>query len=218
MSHTWASLVAQTVKNLPVMLVIQVWSLGQENTLEEGLNTPVFLPGEFHGQRSLAGYSPKSPWGHKESDSTERLTHMSHTYITCLFLFGVILWNACLTKSNQVIRPFSGSDVFVVAPSVGKCASLIGKQRNIPSFFLLLLWALDSVYKILINTHINRVLDILPSIWEGIKPFLKCTQNKMQKQKKSQEHRWQTRGYLPFALPHPEMTISGTYRCKFYLN
>ena len=24
--------------------------------------TPVFLPGEFHGQRSLAGYSP---WGHK---------------------------------------------------------------------------------------------------------------------------------------------------------
>ena len=30
--------------------------------------TPVFLPGEFHGQRSLAGYSP---WGHKESDMTE---------------------------------------------------------------------------------------------------------------------------------------------------
>ena len=29
---------------------------------------PVFLPGEFHGQRSLAGYSP---WGHKESDLTE---------------------------------------------------------------------------------------------------------------------------------------------------
>ena len=33
--------------------------------------TPVFLPGEFHGQRSLVGYSP---WGHKESDTTE---HMS---------------------------------------------------------------------------------------------------------------------------------------------
>ena len=32
--------------------------------------TPVFLPGEFHGQRSLMGYSP---WGHKESDMTERL-------------------------------------------------------------------------------------------------------------------------------------------------
>ena len=35
------------------------------------LPTPVFLPGEFHGQRSLAGYSP---WGHKESDTTEQLT------------------------------------------------------------------------------------------------------------------------------------------------
>ena len=33
--------------------------------------TPVFLPGEFHGQRSLVGYSP---WGGKESDTTERLT------------------------------------------------------------------------------------------------------------------------------------------------
>ena len=32
---------------------------------------PVFLPGEFHGQRSLDGYSP---WGHKESDTTEWLT------------------------------------------------------------------------------------------------------------------------------------------------
>ena len=29
--------------------------------------TPIFLPGEFHGQRSLAGYSP---WGYKESDTT----------------------------------------------------------------------------------------------------------------------------------------------------
>ena len=32
--------------------------------------TPVLLPGEYHGGRSLVGYSP---WGHKESDTTERL-------------------------------------------------------------------------------------------------------------------------------------------------
>ena len=31
----------------------------------------VFFPGEVHGQRSLADYSP---WGHKELDTTERLT------------------------------------------------------------------------------------------------------------------------------------------------
>ena len=38
--------------------------------------TPVFLPGESHGQRSLEGYS--RPWGHKESDTIEQLiyTHM----------------------------------------------------------------------------------------------------------------------------------------------
>ena len=34
--------------------------------------TPVFLPEEFHGQRSLVSYSP---WGHEQSDMTERLTH-----------------------------------------------------------------------------------------------------------------------------------------------
>ena len=33
--------------------------------------TPIFLPGKFHGERSLVGYSP---WGHKESDMTERLS------------------------------------------------------------------------------------------------------------------------------------------------
>ena len=32
--------------------------------------TPVLLPGEAHGQRSLAGYSP---WGRKESDTTQQL-------------------------------------------------------------------------------------------------------------------------------------------------
>ena len=41
-------------------------------SLEEGRQpTPVLLPGESHGQRSLVGYSP---WGCKESDTTERLS------------------------------------------------------------------------------------------------------------------------------------------------
>ena len=34
-------------------------------------HTPVFFPGKFHGQRSLAGYSS---WGHKESNTTEQLS------------------------------------------------------------------------------------------------------------------------------------------------
>ena len=41
--------------------------LGQKNYT---VSTPVLLPGKSHGQRSLVGYSP---WGSKESDTTERL-------------------------------------------------------------------------------------------------------------------------------------------------
>ena len=37
--------------------------------------TPIFSPGQFHGQRSLAGYSP---WCHKELDTTEQLTLSFH--------------------------------------------------------------------------------------------------------------------------------------------
>ena len=59
------------VKNLPVMRETWVRSLGCEDPLEEGMATPVSLPGESHGQRSLVGYSP---WGRKELDTTERLT------------------------------------------------------------------------------------------------------------------------------------------------
>ena len=40
----------------------------------ENDNPLVFLPGKSHGQRSLVGYSP---WGHKESDMTKRLS--THT-------------------------------------------------------------------------------------------------------------------------------------------
>ena len=43
--------------------------------------TPVLLPGEFHGQRSLAGYSP---WGRNESDTTEQLS--THTGMPCISL------------------------------------------------------------------------------------------------------------------------------------
>ena len=57
------------VKNPPEMKKIWVYSLGQEEPLEKGMApTPVFLPGQFHGQGSLAGFSPR---GYKELDTTE---------------------------------------------------------------------------------------------------------------------------------------------------
>ena len=47
------------IKNLPAMQEMQVQSLGQENPLEKGMAMhSVFSPGEFPGQRSLAGYNP----------------------------------------------------------------------------------------------------------------------------------------------------------------
>ena len=45
------------------------------------LPIPVFLPGKFHGQRSLAGYSL---WGPKELDMTEWLIHIHTHSHTCL--------------------------------------------------------------------------------------------------------------------------------------
>ena len=65
-----ASLATQLAGNLPAVQEPQVHPLGQEDPLEKGMAT-LFLPGEFQGQRSLVGYSPR---GHKESDTTEQLT------------------------------------------------------------------------------------------------------------------------------------------------
>ena len=63
-------LVAQMVKNLPAVQEtgVQPWA-GKIPWSRDWLPTPVFLPGEFHGQRSLEAYSP---WGHKKLDMTEQ--------------------------------------------------------------------------------------------------------------------------------------------------
>ena len=56
-----ASLVAKTVKNLSACNAGD--PVGKILWRREWLPTPVLLPGEFHGQKSLAGYRP---WGFKE--------------------------------------------------------------------------------------------------------------------------------------------------------
>ena len=54
----YASLVAQAMKNPPAMWETWVWSLGHDDPLEKRMAThSSILPGEFHGQRSLVGYS-----------------------------------------------------------------------------------------------------------------------------------------------------------------
>ena len=63
---------AQTVKNLPAIQETWVQSLGWDDPLEKEMAILQYSCLENpHGQRSLAGYSP---WGHKESDMTDRLS------------------------------------------------------------------------------------------------------------------------------------------------
>ena len=61
----------------------------------EWLPTPVFLPGEFHRQRSLEGYSP---WGHKELDTVEQLT-LSLSWFPVLYGKSLSLMNFMYSSS-----------------------------------------------------------------------------------------------------------------------
>ena len=64
---------AQMVKNLPVRQEARVRSLSREDPLEKEMADPLQFSclENPHGQRSLMACSP---WGHKKSDTTERLT------------------------------------------------------------------------------------------------------------------------------------------------
>ena len=84
-----------------------------------------FLPGAFHGQRSLVGYSP---WGLKELDMTEMTENActcTLSYMSCLYILEINLWSVV---SFAVI--FSSSEgclftLFIVSFAVQKILSLI---------------------------------------------------------------------------------------------
>ena len=72
------------MKNLPSMPETWVWSLGQEDLLEKEMAThPSILAWKIPWTEEPGGYSP---WGHKESDTTERLTlSLSRSFPFTLF-------------------------------------------------------------------------------------------------------------------------------------
>ena len=79
LQYSWASLVAQPVKNLPAMRETWVGSLGWEDPPEKGKATHYsILAGEFYRLYSL--------WGRKESDATfaiifcDTLRHLPFLY------------------------------------------------------------------------------------------------------------------------------------------
>ena len=102
----WTSLVAQRVKRLHTMRETWVQSLGQEDLLEKGMAThSSILPGKFHGRRRLVGYSP---WGRKESDTTERLHSPSvhfqiNLFVSC-FKAGIVLFPPLYVLAQSLHR------------------------------------------------------------------------------------------------------------------
>ena len=68
------------------MQEIRVQTLGREDPLEKGMATySSILPGKSHGQRSLAGYSPRC---HKQSDTTEHKHACTHKHMyVCVYIY-----------------------------------------------------------------------------------------------------------------------------------
>ena len=93
--------------------------------------TQVFLPREFHGQRSLAGYSP---WGHKESDATEWLTHTSIVNTVFHSFSGTGLWE-CL-RWAVLAWIFAAEMSAGVVGSVSKEASQVGCWSILTAWWL----------------------------------------------------------------------------------
>ena len=107
------------VKNLPATWETWVRSLGWEDHLEKGTATnSVLWPGEFLGQRSLAGYSP---WGHKELDMTQQLNTQARLKVKVLVVqLGPTLCNPmdCSFSGSSVHGIFSDKDTRVGSHSL----------------------------------------------------------------------------------------------------
>ena len=97
-----AFLVAQTVKNPPAMSETWVQSLGWEDPLEkEQLPTPVSWPGECHVLYS--------PWGHKESDTTEQLSLRVLKSCCFMLLLYTAAKNVVFSLFGKLVEPSQGS-------------------------------------------------------------------------------------------------------------
>ena len=78
-----------------IIILHKAHSIKQSSTVSD-VNMVLLrsLPGESHGRRSLVGYSP---WGHKESDMTERLHSLTHTLNPTL-----VLWS-CTENTGDIL-------------------------------------------------------------------------------------------------------------------
>ena len=90
---------AQLVKNPPAMQETWVRSLGWEDPLEKGMTThPSILAWRIPGTEEPGGCSP---WGHKESDTTEQLSTAQHRH-------GERVTGMSTVQDVQLIKPDAG--------------------------------------------------------------------------------------------------------------
>ena len=102
-----SSVVAQMVKNLFVMLETQIRSLGQEDPLEKEMATHFSILAWRIPMDRGVWRTTYSPWGHKELDITEWLTH---TQWDILYLFGCV--DIC-TDVKAVIGKIAGTQMWI---------------------------------------------------------------------------------------------------------
>ena len=115
--YSWTSLLVEMMKNLPAMRENWVWSLGWEDSLEEGMQpTPVFLPGDYQGQRSLVDHSPRGcsdghNWVTKHTGIKWLIRLLQNWNTLIAAMTTVSLWNSLIDISciaspvNWIIFP-----------------------------------------------------------------------------------------------------------------
>ena len=93
-SKTITTKYGQQIPTNKFLNVLVVWSYYRQSLRRKWQPTPVFLPGDSHGQRKLVGYSPWRPWGHivRHNLATE------HTHI------GSQLSNVAFPPQIYVVR------------------------------------------------------------------------------------------------------------------
>ena len=126
----WASLVAQRLKRLPAVKEIWVRSLGREDPWRRKWQpTPVFLPEESHGLRSLVGYSPR---GRKECDTTDLTFFLS--FFLSLAVDTVVSTNIIWVGVGKPFRvPLRHGGTFFLL-SLQKCWLTLGSNLIIVYF------------------------------------------------------------------------------------
>ena len=110
-----ASLVAQPVKNLPAVQETWIQSPGWEDPLEKGKATPSSI---------LAWRIPRtvivSPWGHKESDTTEPLSLHFHIHVD--FPDNPVVKNPSANAGNRGLIPGLRDSINCGAPKPAHCS------------------------------------------------------------------------------------------------